>query len=61
MEDINKEKDLIIKKVQDFYNRNGKIVIRDMRVTNGLINTEKMTRLFGTFQNLLVKREHPWL
>lgn len=53
------EKELIIKAVKDFYNENGKIVIRDMRVTNGLPNTEKMMKLFGTFQNLLVEAGIP--
>lgn len=56
---LDKEKENIIKAVQNFYNKNGKIVIRDMRVTNGLPNTEKMTNLFGTFQNLLIESNIP--
>lgn len=56
---VNNEKELIIKAVNDFYDKNGKVVIRDMRVTNGLPNTEKMTRLFGTFQNLLLEANIP--
>lgn len=56
---LNEEKENIIKAVQDFYNKNGKIIIRDMRVTNGLPNTEKMIKLFGTFQNLLMESNIP--
>lgn len=43
----------IVKLVQDWYGKHGKIVIRDMRHKNGLPSTDQITRTFGTFQNCL--------
>lgn len=49
------EKADIITNVQNFYNKNGKIVIRDLRKKNGLPSTERVTKMFGSFQNLLLE------
>jgi hypothetical protein len=59
MINIDEEKSVIIKNIKDFYEKNGKLTIRDLRVKNGLPNTDKMIKLFGTFQNLLLEANIP--
>lgn len=43
----------VIRMVRDYYNKHGKIVIRDLKNKNGLPSVGPMIKLFGTFENLL--------
>lgn len=44
------DKDEIISLVQNWYKKNGKIVIRDLRYKNGLPSTAQVINIFGSFQ-----------
>lgn len=49
----------IISLVQDWYNKNGKIVIRDLRHKNGLPSAKQVINIFGSFQNCIKEANIP--
>ena len=46
-------KDEVIKLSIDYYNKHNKLVLRDFKNRNGLPSSHIVTKLFGTFENLL--------
>ena len=49
----------MIKLVKDWYDKNGKIVIRDLRHKNGLPSVKQVINEFGSFQNCIKEANIP--
>ena len=51
-------KEEIIKLVQNWFNKNSRLVQRDLKHANGLPSSSQVTKYFGTLQNLLKEAEN---
>lgn len=49
----------IVSLVQDWYKKNGKIIIRDLRHKNGLPSVAQVINIFGSFQNCIKEANIP--
>lgn len=52
-------RDEIISLVKDWYKKNGKIIIRDLRHKNGLPSVTQVINMFGSFQNCIKEANIP--
>lgn len=52
-------KEEVIKLSIDYYNKHNKLVLRDFKNRNGLPSSHIVTKLFGTFENLLKEANIP--